>query len=57
MRAELVGQLASAELTYHNAGATKRTLPAGYHHQNAARVIGKGAETFDAAALPMGAKS
>jgi uncharacterized protein (UPF0548 family) len=53
MTAELVSQLASAELTYHNAGATKRTLPTGYNHQNAARVIGRGAETFGAAAAEL----
>ena len=49
MRAELVRRLASAELTYHSAGATSGSLPPGYHHQNAARVIGSGAETFGAA--------
>jgi uncharacterized protein (UPF0548 family) len=53
MRAELVSQLAAAELTYDNAGATKGTLPTGYHHQNAARVIGSGAETFGAAAAEL----
>jgi uncharacterized protein (UPF0548 family) len=53
MKAELVSQLASAELTYHDIGATKRTLPAGYQHQNAARVIGSGAATFDAAAAEL----
>lgn len=53
MRAELVSQLASAELTYHDAGATRRTLPTGYHHQNAARLIGNGAEAFDAAAAEL----
>lgn len=53
MRAELVRQLASAELTYHHAGATKATLPAGYHQQHAARVIGNGAETFGAAAAEL----
>ena len=53
MREELVRQLASAELTYHNAGATKATLPTGYHHQNANRVIGNGAETFGAAAADL----
>jgi uncharacterized protein (UPF0548 family) len=53
MRAELVRQLASAELTYHDAGATKATLPTGYHHQIAARVIGKGTKTFGAAAAEL----
>jgi uncharacterized protein (UPF0548 family) len=53
MRAELVSQLASAELTYHNAGATKSTLPTGYHHQNTARVIGSGPEAFSAAAAEL----
>ncbi len=53
MRAELVSQLASAELTYHDVGATKRTPPAGYHHHKAARVIGNGAEAFDAAAAKL----
>ncbi len=53
MRAELASQFASAELTYHSAGATKRTLPTGYHHQNAARVIGSGAETFAVAAAEL----
>ena len=52
-RAELVSELASAELTYHSAGATKATLPTGYHHQNAARVIGNGAEAFGAAAAEL----
>ena len=50
MTAELVSELASAELTYHSAGATKATLPTGYHYQNAARVIGSGAEAFGTAA-------
>lgn len=53
LRAELVSQLASAELTYHNADATKSTLPTGYHHQHAARVIGSGPETFNAAAAEL----
>src|SRR5260370_25058315 len=53
MRAELASQFTSAELTYHSAGATKRTLPTGYHHQNAARVIGSGAETFAVAAAEL----
>src|SRR5215469_4980902 len=53
MPEELADQLASAELTYHHAGATKTTLPAGYHHQNAAKVIGKGAETFGVAAAEL----
>jgi uncharacterized protein (UPF0548 family) len=53
MRAELVRQLASAALTYHHAGATRATLPAGYHHQNAAKVIGSGAQTFGAAAADL----
>jgi uncharacterized protein (UPF0548 family) len=53
MRADLVRQLGSAELTYGDAGATKATLPAGYHHQNAARVIGNGAGTFGAAAAEL----
>jgi uncharacterized protein (UPF0548 family) len=53
MRAELISQLTSAELTYHDAGATKNSLPTGYHHQHAARVIGKGAETFSAAAAEL----
>jgi uncharacterized protein (UPF0548 family) len=50
---ELVSQLASAELTYHNPGATKTTLPTGYHHQTAARVIGKRTEAFGAAAAEL----
>jgi uncharacterized protein (UPF0548 family) len=53
MRAELVSELASAELTYDSVGATKATLPKGYHHQKAARVIGNGAETFGAAAAEL----
>jgi uncharacterized protein (UPF0548 family) len=53
MKAELARQLGSAQLTYHDVGATKRTLPAGYHHQNAARVIGNGAETFNTAAAEL----
>jgi uncharacterized protein (UPF0548 family) len=53
MRAELVRELASAELTYHDIGATRGALPAGYHHQNAALVIGSGAATFSAAAAEL----
>lgn len=53
MGAELVSELAAAELTYHDVGATRRTLPSGYHHQHAARVIGKGAQTFTAAAAEL----
>lgn len=53
MKAELVSQLASAELSYHNVGATKSTLPTGYHHQHSARVIGAGPETFSAAAAEL----
>ena len=53
MRAELVRELASAELTYHGVGATKATLPTGYHHQKAARVIGNGADAVGAAAAEL----
>lgn len=53
MKTELVRRLASAELTYHCVGATNATLPTGYHHHNAARGIGSGAETFGTAAAEL----
>lgn len=53
MRPELVRQLASAELTYHDPRATRAILPTGYDHQHAARVIGEGAGTFGAAAADL----
>ena len=53
MRADLVSRLASPELTYHYARATKSSLPTGYHHQHAATVIGSGPEIFGAAAAEL----
>jgi uncharacterized protein (UPF0548 family) len=50
MSAELAGQLASADLTYAEVGATQGALPPGYHHLRGSRVIGSGPNTFAAAA-------
>ena len=56
MSAELVRELASAELTYHSAGATKATLPTGYHPQPPARLTATAPGPFGApaAGLPRG---
>ena len=46
--------LAALPLTYSDVGATKGTLPAGYHHVQKTAVIGRGRQRFeDAAAAGM----
>jgi uncharacterized protein (UPF0548 family) len=50
MSAQMASQLAVAELTYPEAGATKGALPSGYHHLHGSRVIGSGREAFATAA-------
>lgn len=55
MPAEMASRLASASLTYDDVGATRRMLPAGYHHLHASRVIGSGAGVFAAAARALSA--
>src|SRR5215472_16377759 len=50
MNAELASQLASAELTYADVGATQGALPSGYHHLRGSRVIGSGPDAFATAA-------
>jgi uncharacterized protein (UPF0548 family) len=49
MSEQLASQLSSADLTYHEVGATRSALPPGYHHLRRRRVIGSGANAFDAA--------
>jgi uncharacterized protein (UPF0548 family) len=53
MSADLASELASAALTYEHPGATRGTLPAGYHHQHVSRVIGSGADVFASASAAL----
>lgn len=46
MSAQLASQLESADLTYDNVGATRGSLPPGYHHLRRSRVVGSGADAF-----------
>jgi uncharacterized protein (UPF0548 family) len=55
MPEDMAGQLAAASLTYEAVGATRRALPAGYHHLRASRVIGSGEDAFIAAAAQLAA--
>jgi len=50
MSGQLASQLASAELTYEDVGATRGALPPGYHHLRCSRAIGWGADAYAAAA-------
>jgi uncharacterized protein (UPF0548 family) len=50
MSTQLASQLAAAELTYAEVGATQGVLPAGYHHVRASREVGHGPDAFAAAA-------
>lgn len=50
MSAELAGRLASADLTYGHVGATRGTLPPGYHHLRISRQVGSGPASFASAA-------
>ena len=49
MKAGLAQQLATADLTYADVGATAGSLPTGYHHVRASRLLGSGADAFAAA--------
>lgn len=49
MSAELSDQLASADLTYDDVGATAGKLPPGYHHLRMSRHIGSGPDAFASA--------
>jgi uncharacterized protein (UPF0548 family) len=49
MSEHLTSQLSLADLTYHEVGATRSTLPPGYHHLRRSGVIGSGADAFEAA--------
>jgi uncharacterized protein (UPF0548 family) len=49
MSGQLASQLSSADLTYDEVGATRGTLPPGFHHLRCSRVIGVGADAFAAA--------
>lgn len=51
MSAELAGQLASADLTYDDVGATAGRLPPRYHHLRMSQQIGSGPDAF-ASAVP-----
>jgi len=50
MRAGLAQQLATADLTYEDVGATAGSLPTGYHHVRVSRLLGSGTDAFVAAA-------
>lgn len=50
MSAPLASQLKSADLTYHDVGATQGALPRGYHHLRRSQLLGTGADAFAAAA-------
>jgi uncharacterized protein (UPF0548 family) len=50
MSTQLASRLVAAKVTYAEVGATRGTLPAGYHHLRARRVVGLGPDTFAAAA-------
>jgi uncharacterized protein (UPF0548 family) len=53
MSAELAHRLERAELTYPEVGQTQGALPAGYRLQRRTRVIGSGADVFEAAAAAL----
>ena len=50
MSGQLASQLASADLTYEDVGATQAALPLGYHHLRRSRVIGLGPDAYAVAA-------
>ena len=49
LAAEAALALQQAELTYPEVGATRGTLPAGYHHQRLSARVGTGRAAFEAA--------